>query len=431
MASAGLPDRATLIAVVRDAWARSLQLVGGLSDDQLMGPRLPIVNPLRWEIGHLAWFQEYWALRHLWGEPPSRSDGDALYDSAAVAHDTRWELPLPSMSETLAYGEEIASRVVACIGERELSKQAVYFYRLAVFHEDMHGEAFAYARQTLGYPAPDLGARVGAAESRGPFPGDVEVPGGRFPLGAQGDEPFVFDNEKWAHAAELASFRIARAPVTNGEFAAFVEAGGYRREDLWSAEGWRWRCDAGAERPVYWEPAPSGGFRLRRYDRWLALPEHQPVIHVNVHEAEAYCQWAVRRLPSEAEWELAAAGWPAGGRKRAFPWGDLEPAPERANLDARAGGCVDVAAHAAGDSPFGCRQMIGNVWEWTASRFLPYPGFVADPYKEYSEPWFAYPHRVLRGGCWATRGRLLRNTWRNFYEPQRRDVFAGFRTCAV
>jgi iron(II)-dependent oxidoreductase len=219
--------------------------------------------------------------------------------------------------------------------------------------------------------------------------------------------------------------------VTNAEFATFVEAGGYRREDSWSAEGWRWRSDARAERPLYWVPAPGGGFRVRRYDRTVPLAEHQPVIHVNAHEAEAYCAWAGRRLPSEAEWELAASGWRAGGRKRAFPWGDEPAGPERANLDGRARGCVDVGAHAAGDSPFGCRQMIGNVWEWTASRFLPYPGFVADPYKEYSEPWFAYPHRVLRGGCWATRARLLRNTWRNFYEPQRRDVFAGFRTCVA
>ena len=163
----------------------------------------------------------------------------------------------------------------------------------------------------------------------------------------------------------------------------------------------------------------------------MPLAEHQPVIHVCAHEAEAYCRWAGRRLPTEAEWELAASGLPIDGHKRRFPWGDARPTPEHANLDGRAGGCVDVAAHAEGESRQGCRQLIGNVWEWTASRFLPYPGFVVDPYAEYSEPWFATPHRVLRGGCWATRARLLRNTWRNFYTPDRRDVFAGFRTCAT
>jgi len=158
----------------------------------------------------------------------------------------------------------------------------------------------------------------------------------------------------------------------------------------------------------------------------VPLEPHRPVIHVNWYEADAYCRWAGRRLPSEAEWEAAAAGEP----KRRFAWGDDEPTPQRANLDGAALGCVGVSARAAGDSACGCRQLIGNVWEWTADDFLPYPGFVVDPYKEYSAPWFG-DHKVLRGGCWATRGRLLRNTWRNFYKPDRRDVFAGFRTCAV
>jgi iron(II)-dependent oxidoreductase len=132
-------------------------------------------------------------------------------------------------------------------------------------------------------------------------------------------------------------------------------------------------------------------------------------------------------LPTEAEWEVAAST----PEKRTFPWGEQPPGRLHANLDSRAGGPVDVAAFPDGDSAYGCRQMIGNVWEWTASDFQPYPGFVVDPYKEYSQPWFATPHKVLRGGCWATRGRLLRNTWRNFYPPDRRDVLAGFRTVAL
>jgi iron(II)-dependent oxidoreductase len=162
------------------------------------------------------------------------------------------------------------------------------------------------------------------------------------------------------------------------------------------------------------------------------------VLHVNWYEADAYCRWAGRRLPTEAEWETAASAEPsAGGRrgdalaptKRRFPWGDATPTPDRANLDWRAMGCVDVGAFPAGESAFGCRQMIGNVWEWTSDDFAPYPGFEVDPYQEYSEPWFG-THKVLRGGCWTTRSRLLRNTWRNFYRPDRRDVWAGFRTCA-
>jgi iron(II)-dependent oxidoreductase len=267
------------------------------------------------------------------------------------------------------------------------------------------------------------------------LPGDVALPGGTFALGSTREAPFVFDNEKWAHPVEIAPFAIARAAVTQSDFAAFVEDGGYQHAELWSEAGWQWRTAAGAERPVYWR-RQGASWERRDFDRWMPLEPHRPVIHVSWHEAQAYCRWARRRLPTEAEWEAAASLEPdPEGRgfadaKRRFPWGDAAPTPERANLDARAGGCVDVGALPGGDSAFGCRQMIGNVWEWTASDFLPYPGFVPDMYADYSEPWFR-THKVLRGGCWVTRARLLRNTWRNFYPADRRDAWAGFRTCAL
>ena len=164
----------------------------------------------------------------------------------------------------------------------------------------------------------------------------------------------------------------------------------------------------------------------RAFDRWAPLEPNRAMLHVNWFEADAYCRWRGRRLPTEAEWEFAAGGL----EKTRFPWGEEPPTPARANLDWRGGGAVDADAWPEGDSSAGCRQLIGNVWEWTATVFGPYPGFVADPYKEYSQPWFG-DHMVLRGGCWATRSRLIRNTWRNFYKPDRRDVWAGFRTCAL
>jgi iron(II)-dependent oxidoreductase len=160
------------------------------------------------------------------------------------------------------------------------------------------------------------------------------------------------------------------------------------------------------------------------------------VIHVNWHEAKAYCRWAGRRLPTEAEWEAAAAGKPddtgarLSERRRPYPWGDEAPDPTRANLDARVMDTVDVDALPGGASAFGCQQMLGNVWEWTETAFGPYPGFAPGPYKEYSEPWFG-TRRVLRGGAWATRSRMINTTYRNFFPPDRRDVFAGFRTCPM
>lgn len=426
-----------LVDWVREARQRTCELIADLSDEQLLGPRLPTLNPLLWEIGHVAWFQEKWVLRHAGNQPPLRADADVLYDSSAVAHDTRWDLALPGREATLDYVRNVMDRVIELLQRRQLTEEDVYFTLLSVFHEDMHTEAFTYTRQTLGYPAPQLGPEKPADESHaGPLPGDAEIPGGAFLLGATTDEPFVFDNEKWAHAVDVRPFAIARAPVTQGEFAAFVDDGGYRCPRFWGEEGWRWREGAGAEHPVYWRREAGGRWLRREFDRWVALEPHRPALHVNWHEADAYCRWARRRLPTEVEWEVAASAAPAaeGGclskQKRRFPWGDTSPVPGQANLDWQALGCLDVAALPEGDSPFGCRQMIGNVWEWTASDFLPYPGFAADPYRDYSVPWFA-THKVLRGGCWATRSRLLRNTWRNFYRPDRRDIWAGFRTCAL
>jgi iron(II)-dependent oxidoreductase len=413
-------DPATLAAWLHDARARTLGLVADLTDEQLMGPQLPTVNPLLWEIGHVAWFQEKWVLRRA-GQASVRADADSLYDSAAIAHDVRWDLPLPRRSDTLAYMQRVQDRVLDRI-DRGLNEHDSYFVQLAIFHEDMHAEAFAITRQTLGYPAPCVARET--ASAAGSLSGDAHLAGGTYLLGASDKEPFAFDNEKWAHPVELAPFAIARAPVTQSEFAAFVEDGGYKRQELWTQEGWAWRTQRRAEHPVYWRRTPDGWER-RAFDRWDPLEAHWPMVHVNWHEANAWCRWAGRRLPTEAEWELAASSF----EKHRYPWGDALPDADRANLDARRLECVNVAAFPAGDSPFGCRQMIGNVWEWTADKFAPYPSFVVDPYKEYSEPWFGN-HKVLRGGSWATPGRLLRNTWRNFYLPHRADMWAGFRTCA-
>lgn len=399
-----------------------------------MGPKLEIVNPVLWEIGHIGWFHEHWTLRHSHGRPPLIERGDRLWDSSAVAHDTRWHLDLPDRAGTLAYLADVLDQQLDHLTRGNFPDAARYFYDLSIRHEDMHTEALAYTRQTLGYPPPkEWGALT--PRGAGPWPGDAQVPGGWWRIGSTADEGFIFDNEKWAHRIELAPFRIAKAPVTNAEFAAFIEAGGYRVRELWSEAGWAWRERVGAERPVYWLPKSEGVWTWRRYDRTEELRPDAPVVFVNWHEAEAWCRWARRRLPTEAEWEAAAIGEPTDGarlsdRKRRWPWGDAEPSPRHANLDFALDAPADVAAYPEGDGAFGCRQMTGNVWEWTASDFEPFPGFAPDPYKDYSQPWFG-TRKVLRGGCWATGSRIARPSYRNFFTPNRNDVFAGFRTCAL
>ncbi len=422
---------------VHDARHRTFELVADLSDDQLMGLQLDIVNPLLWEVGHLAWFQSRWVLRHACGQEPVRADEDELYDSIAINHDRRWDLPLPARSETLAYACQVRDRVLHRIAQDNLDDEVIYHLLYTTLHEDMHAEAFTYTRQTLGYPAPSLSlaGKPGAElKGGGSLQEDVEIAGGVFMLGSGPEETFVFDNEKWAHPVEVRPFSMARAAVTQAEFAAFVDDEGYGRRKWWSEEGWSWRTSAGADHPLYWQRQTSGAWLRRHFDQWVGLEPHLPVIHINWYEAQAYCRWAGRRLPSEAEWEMAAASAPDGRGssqgKRRFPWGEEAPASGRANLDWQAMGCVDVGALPGGDSGFGCRQMIGNLWEWTSSTFLPYPGFAADPYKEYSKPWFE-TRKVMRGGCWATRSRLIRSNYRNFQIPDRRDIWVGFRTCAA
>jgi iron(II)-dependent oxidoreductase len=409
--------------------ARTVQLTSDLAGERLLGPQLVIVNPPLWEIGHVAWFQEWWCLRDGASGAPAASivpGADALYDSAKVAHDTRWSLPLPAIESTRAYGEEVLDRVIRRLLREPDDAGLQYFVQLAVFHEDMHAEAFHYTRQTLGYPDP-FPAPAALPVSHGSIRGDVELPGGAFQLGAFPDSGFVFDNEKWAHPVRIAPFSIARDPVTPAAFLEFVEAGGYRRREWWTEFGWAWRAGAGADAPRYWIRQRNTWLQ-RRFDTVTPLIAGHPVVHVNWHEAQAFCRFAKRRLPTEAEWEYAAAWDARAGRKRRYPWGETGPAAGHANLESS--GPVAVDAFSEGDSASGCRQLIGNVWEWTESSFDPYPGFVIDPYREYSQPWFG-THKVLRGASFATTRRLVRNTFRNFYTPERNDIFAGFRTCAV
>jgi len=444
MNSGPMPFR--LAELLNEARERTLALVADLDDEQMIGPRLSIVNPLRWEIGHVAWFQEYWVLRHRNHRAPILEGADTLYDSARVAHETRWDLPLPSKAETMTYMQSVLDQVVDLYSQKKdasgLTDDGAYFLSLVLLHEDMHAEAITYTRQTLAFSAPRFDSVHESARIRSPVKevtddplGDVEIPGGLFCLGSIPGKRFVFDNEMRAHEVQVQPYKISRTAVTNAQYAAFVGDGGYEGQELWSDAGWRWRGSSGAEHPVDWRFIDGKWWR-RNFNEMVQLEDHLPVLHVNWYEADAFCRWDGRRLPTEAEWELAAGAEPTTDgcgittHKRQFPWGDEAPTSDRANLDWRNMGCVDVRALPLGDSAFGCRQMIGNVWEWIASDFKPYPGFVAGPYKEYSAPWFG-DHKVLRGGCWATRSHLIHNDYRNFYTPERRDVWAGFRTCAV
>lgn len=379
-------------AALRDAWRaareRLDELVFGLTDAQWQVPHRAGVNPPAWEAAHVAWFAEFWILRaphrvdaqgFVHGaRPPVNAGPDDLLDSARIAHADRWKRALPDRVSLRGVLDRQLDACLAALERTDASDAALYFYRLSLAHEDMHNEAFAWLRATLGLPAPS-----GAVLPRFAARPAVRVPGDAFVLGFGEPTGFAFDNEIPTRPVTLSAFEIDATPVTAGAFAEFVEAGGYETVSLWSGDAGAWRERGGRKHPERWRREPSGAWEHRWFDRWVPLDPAQPVIHVNAYEAEAFARWMGRRLPSAAEWERAASA----GR---IDWG-------------------------------------AAVWEWTADAFAPYPGFERGPYRDYSAPWF-HTHRELRGGAFATAARMHHPRYRNFFMAERGDVFAGVRT---
>jgi gamma-glutamyl hercynylcysteine S-oxide synthase len=391
-----------LADALSDARRRTLAIYGHLDLARLEVPCIPIVNPPLWELAHIAWFQEYWCLRAGGTAADSILDrADALFNSSTVPHDSRWHLDYPAAASLFGYMRDTLDVTQTALART--SEEQRYFFHLALLHEDMHGEALLMTLQTLGLPPPAIEARD-PPPSSAEAPRDVRFEGGEFLQGTRGAE-FTFDNERTAHRVRVGPFSMSAMPVTQGEFAAFLDAEKGPAPRYWKRDGSTWLA--------------------RRFDRWAAIDPAAPMVHVNRDEALAFCRWAGRRLPTESEWEYAARN---GGADDRFPWGDA-PSDSAPALDFQHRGpsaaLVDPAPSASG-----LRQMLGGVWEWTSSAFEPYPGFSPDPYLDYSQPWF-HTHYVLRGGSFATRGRIAHNRFRNFYLPDRGDVFAGFRTCAV
>ncbi len=396
--------------------ARTLALIEAWQQaaPDLSVPRLPEMNPPLWEWGHVAWFQEWWTVRngqrHLGTRSASAGEAfgpsllpgaDTLYNSSDVAHDSRWSLALPDLAATCQYLADVLERSLAelhalqdAVGEA--ADETLYFWRLALQHEAMHNEAWVSMAQALGLAlpqarygramqGPDGGSHADAnthddvqdepqagsqvrlqadAQTHAQAKAQIHLPAQVWTLGHSG-AGFAFDNELGAHPVAVAAFDIDASPVTWARYLPFVQATGHGLPP-------HVRC-------------VDGRWQVQRWGAWQAMDSQEPVVHVNADDAQAWCQWAGRRLPTEAEWECAA-------HTSGFAW--------------------------------------GQVWEWTASDFAPYPGFEAHPYRDYSAPWW-HDHRVLRGASVATSAQVVDVRFRNFYLPQRRDIFAGFRSVAL
>jgi gamma-glutamyl hercynylcysteine S-oxide synthase len=425
---------ATLLDEIRDALAdareRTLGLVAPIAEDDLARVHSPLMSPLLWDLGHIAACEDLWLCQRAGGLAPLRSDLADVYDAAETPRVDRGDAPYLRRDDALEFMQQVRERSLAVLDHTDVSERGdrlnarAFVWEMVVQHEHQHNETMLQTMQlaeagVFEAPRPPVGDGAGAPDG----PEMISIPAGAFGMGDPG-RGFSYDNERPRHERALGAFEIDRTPVTNGRFERFVAEGGYECRELWRTEGWHWRERERVQRPLYW--TPDG--RERRFDQVVPRDPDLPVMHVSWHEADAYARWAGKRLPTEAEWERSACWDAEAGRARRCPWGDEDPTRNRANLDQIAFGPMAPGA-LQGATPDGVEAMLGDCWEWTASPFTGYPGFVAFPYREYSEVFFGDRFRVLRGGSWATRPSVARNTFRNWDLPQRRQIFCGFR-CA-
>jgi len=433
---------------------RSLDLLAPLSDEDQLAQHSPLMSPLVWDLAHVGHYEELWLLRAVARTAPLVPGHDDIYDAFRHPRSTRSRLPILGPADARRHIATVRGLVLDVLEHVEFDPGVPllaggFVYGMVVQHEHQHDETMLATLQLMGRPYPHL---TPPAPPGRPLPrAEVLVDGGPFVMGTD-IEPWAYDNERPAHVVEVAPFFIDTGPVTNRAYLSFIEAGGYDEPRFWTEAGWAWRSEANLSAPEFWRQEGDGSWSVLRYGRRIPLPAEEPVQHVCWYEADAYTRFAGKRLPTEAEWEKAASAGP-DGHKRRYPWGDelvacggacgptvaratgfgtdgaAGPATFRANLGQRHFGPAPVGAYPDGASPWGVEQMLGDVWEWTASDFRSYPGFASFPYKEYSEVFYGSDYKVLRGGSWATHPLAVRTTFRNWDYPIRRQIFAGFR-CA-
>ncbi|MEV0093948.1 ergothioneine biosynthesis protein EgtB [Streptomyces sp. NPDC050738] len=421
--------RLRAIDALTTARTRTALLTSCVDDHELTAQHSPLMSPLVWDLAHIGNQEEQWLLRAVAGRDAIRPEIDSIYDAFEHSRASRPSLPLLAPAEARRYASDVRGRVLDVLEKIPLHGRplldAAFAFGMIAQHEQQHDETMLITHQLRSGPAA-LTAPAPPAASTAGLEAEVLVPGGPFTMGTS-TEPWALDNERPAHRRDVAPFHIDTTPVTCGAYLRFMADGGYEQERWWAQAGWEQIQTHGIRAPLFWQR--EGGQWLRRHFGVLeAVPVEEPVLHVSWYEADAYARWAGRRLPTEEEWEKAARHDPVSGRSLRYPWGDEDPTAERANLGQRHLRPAPAGSYPAGESPLGVRQLTGDVWEWTSSDFLPYPGFAAFPYREYSEVFFGSAHKVLRGGAFSVDEVACRGTFRNWDLPVRRQIFSGFRT---
>jgi iron(II)-dependent oxidoreductase len=420
-------SKTEIVASLEESRRRTLGLLAPVPDAAQRAQVSELMSPLCWDLAHIGHYEELWLVRELAGAAPTDAAYDDVYDAFKHPRRDRPALDLLDADSARAFDADVRARALEVLDALELASFDVdggdpllaggFVYGMVVQHEHQHAETLLATLQLMddfAHPAADGNAASSPTGAVTTLPTDVLVAGGAYALGTDSD-PWAYDNERPAHVVELAPYRIDTTAVTNAAYARFVDAGGYDDAAHWSEAGWAWRKEADLVAPQCWSRADDGGWVRRRFGRTEPVPPAEPVQHVCWYEADAYARWAGARLPTEAEWEVAAQGTPLASADLWHEGRRFAPAP------------VDAADAVV--SAHGARGMLGGVWEWTASDFLAHPGFRAFPYREYSEVFFGHDYKVLRGGSWATHPSAVRITFRNWDFPIRRQIFSGFR-CA-
>jgi gamma-glutamyl hercynylcysteine S-oxide synthase len=361
-----------MLMAMDDARERTLALVAALSDEELERVHSPIMSPLSWDLGHIAAYEDLWLANRLGGLALLRPDLADVYDAFETPRAIRGEIEALGPADAKAYMAAVSERTAAVIAERGAGDGDGVLCEMVLRHELQHSETMRQTMAIAGLLSSEDRAKIGAPlDPREAPAGWLRIPAGAFAMGAA-EEGFAYDNERPRHTVEMRAFAIARRPVSNENWMRFSEGGGYERREWWSREGWAWK----EEHDITHHPAVAAGH------------PQASVCHVSWFEADAFARAHNARLPTETEWERAAT-WTQG-------------------------------------SPEGMAGA-GRVWEWTESHFDGYRGFVAYPYREYSQVFFGDAYRVLRGGSWATHPRVASVSFRNWDLPQRRQIFAGVR----
>lgn len=408
MSSTSTPSRDAIRTALQQCRTGTLKLFEGMDDATFRRQAHPDFSPAGWHLGHIGYTEALWLLERSAQYPPLFPEYRQLYAADGLPKTERVKLPtLPQTREQL---ETVREKVLNYLEIAPIHEQE-RLWHFILQHESQHGETIAFLlhlQQWYEKPFPEI--------PESPNPGSppasemVEIPAGAFEMGSDAVE--ALDNERSRHRRHLETYWIDRYPVTCGQYREFIAAGGYHNPKWWSKSGWEWLQATSATQPLYWTSGPA--------------QESHPVCGVSWYEADAYCRFKGKRLPTEAEWEKAASWDAAIETKRIYPWGEEEPAL-RCNHDATFEGTTPADAYPQGASFYGCCDMLGNVWEWTSSWFEGYEGFQFYPYPGYSQVYFDGEHRVLKGGSWATRPWALRCSFRNWYHPGARQILAGFR----